>query len=96
MPQVNVNCDYLRAIDLWGAESQLLQAVEECNELSKAIIKYLNRGGDRENVKEEIADVDIMLGQLKCLFSETDIEDYKEIKLNRLRRLMAEETQKEE
>lgn len=65
-----------RAIMQYGIESQLNVAIEEMAELQKEICKF-NRGqGDIEHIKEECADVYIMLTQLQMIF---DIEIGKEI-----------------
>ena len=53
----------LKAIDHYGKENQVKKAVEEMAELTKALCK-----GDVENIKEEIADVQIMLWQLQMIY----------------------------
>ena len=55
----------LAAIRTYGEESQELVAIEECSELITAIC-HKHRGRDH-NVAEEIADVEIMLEQLKII-----------------------------
>ncbi len=51
-------------------EAQTIQAMEECGELIQAIAKELNdKPRDNENVKEEIADVLIMVIQMMFYFS---------------------------
>ena len=56
---------YRTAIRRYGAEAQERQAVEECAELITAIS---HKQRDREhNIEEEIADVEIMLEQLKII-----------------------------
>lgn len=64
----------------YGEKSQKGQIIQELAELVVALTK-----NDLENVHEEIADVEIMLEQLK-LFKNIDvkkIEEYREFKLNR-------------
>lgn len=59
--------DYI--IKTYGGNAQHVVAMEECAELIKAISKYLRRGDvdDIDNLIEEIADVEIMLEQLKFI-----------------------------
>jgi hypothetical protein len=76
MPEKNV---YERAVKLWGKNPQLLQCVEEMSELTKEIMKYVNRKQNNvTEIIEEVADVEIMLSQLKyCLSIEKEVEAYK-------------------
>lgn len=55
-----------RAIDIYGVKNQEDVAIEEMSELTKAIIKNRRYNTDetRANIREEIADVQIMLMQL--------------------------------
>lgn len=75
---------YKRALAAWGKNAQMLQVVEEMSELTKEIIKNVNR--DKHNIDEiveEAADVEIMLEQLKsCYNIENAVAEYKEKKLN--------------
>ncbi len=84
-----------KAVDLWGANSQIDMAIEEMSELIKALLKYRradNRGEDCEeetrNIREEIGDVYIMLGQMEALFGSA--EKQMETKLDRLEVLVRE------
>jgi hypothetical protein len=84
-----------RALKKWGARSQLDMAVEECSELIKAIMKF-NR--NQEAIKNghnpsmdayyevcyEIADVEIMMVQLRQIFDSMAIDKQKEYQLTRL------------
>ena len=56
---------YERAIKKFGAENQKRIAQEELSELIQAISKDCRN--KKHNVEEEIADVEIMLNQLKLL-----------------------------
>ena len=75
------------AIDTWGSEMQIIVAIEEMSELTKALTKYI-RADDAAtisvNIREEMADVGIMLNQLSLIFGDTTEEEIR--KLNRLRR----------
>jgi hypothetical protein len=75
-----------RVIDTYGDEAQLIVAVEELSELTKAITKHLRGKGDPVNIAEEIADVEIMLEQLKLIFPYIvdDIEEWKQVKIERI------------
>lgn len=56
------------AIKAWGKDKQLWVAAEEMSELIRALARN-NRGEDNaDNIAEEIADVEIMLHQLKIIF----------------------------
>lgn len=75
------------AIDTWGSEMQIIVAIEEMSELTKALTKYI-RADDAAtisvSIREEMADVGIMLNQLSLIFGDTTEEEIR--KLNRLRR----------
>ena len=63
--------DILRkAIQTYGKDQQLLMAIEEMSELTKAICNY-NRGREA-NIAEEMADVYIMLAQLEIIFNNSN------------------------
>ena len=52
-------------------------------ELIQAISKSLL--DNENNVEEEIADVEIMLTQLKIMYNLSDVENWRNYKLNRLK-----------
>lgn len=62
------------ALDTWGGEDQVFMLIEEMSELIQAISK--RKRGLEHNVAEEIADVEIMLSQIK-LYLNIDDEIYK-------------------
>lgn len=76
---------FLKAIVHYGIENQKNQAVEEMSELIKEICKA-NRGMmNLENFAEEIADVEIMVDQLKIIYSLGEsVDRYRTYKLKRL------------
>lgn len=87
----------MNAIKVFGSDAQMLMAIEEMSELIKAICKekrardalddeYFNA---RQNLLEEIADVEIMLEQLLIIFG-VDISGIKNKKLERLKERLAE------
>lgn len=83
MTEVNEEKLYKRALRVWGKEPQMLQVIEEMSELTKEILKNVNRKKDNvAEIIEEAADVEIMLGQLKCCYDIADkIKAYKAEKM---------------
>lgn len=67
------------AIDHYGPGLQMTVAIEELSELQKELCKVLRDHGKIENLIEEIADVEIMLFQIKTIFeiSEEDLNKEK-------------------
>lgn len=87
------------AVQTWGRDAQMLMMIEEMSELAKAICKYYRVVNNKtaneafENIREEMADVQIMLDQMKVMFG--DVGVYERAKLNRLeKRLEAAEEKK--
>lgn len=80
------------AIKKWGKDLQIEIAIEECAELIKALqknkrINHIDTTVHLESIRnicDEIADVDIMIQQLKMIFPIQLIEEIKIIKLERL------------
>ena len=73
-----------KLISVNGDEYQEKVAIEECSELIQAIC-HKHRGREH-NIAEEIADVEIMLEQLKIINNCRDeVNDFKEIKLLRIK-----------
>lgn len=80
-----------KAVEVYG-NKQILQTIEEMAELTQALSKYVrNKGTDKEikaldNITEEIADVEIMLEQMKILLDikAKDIAFCRIKKMNRL------------
>ena len=78
-------------IDFFGAQ-QLFVAIEEMSELQKELCKFLRGKGKINNICEEIADVYIMLEQLKLYFeiNEEDIDEIMQFKINRTMKFLEE------
>lgn len=77
---------YKQALEKWGAEVQICMVFEEMAELQKELCKYKRGNVNFHSIAEEIADVEIMLGQMKILFGiEGAVENFKEYKLERLK-----------
>ena len=65
------NKKLLFIINTYGTKNQEDIAIEELSELQKAILKYRRNssGKRRKKVIDEIADVSVMLEQLKIIYS---------------------------
>ena len=75
------------AVKTYGKEMQCIVAMEECSELIQAISKALRGNLNKDNLVEEIVDVEIMLAQLKYIFSIND-NLLQSIKIHKCNRLM--------
>lgn len=83
-----------KAIDTYGTIPQMDMAIEEMSELTQAISKYKRAPKNQSinpkiilNIYEEIADVEIMLEQLKIIFAcDKEVTDWKQKKIARLNR----------
>lgn len=89
---------YTKAINTYGVREQSAVATEECAELIQAINKHQRNGSTDtlSNLIEEIADVLIMIDQLKAMYnlSEEAINIKKNYKLCRLEQRLGKETEK--
>ena len=73
-------------IDHYGTLNQMLIAIEEMAELQKAIVKHIRQESEENinSVIEEIADVQVMLEQLKMIFScRSKIDEIMDEKIDR-------------
>ena len=84
-----------QAIKTYGVQAQCDVAIEEMAELTKAIMKLRRVADDYgktqaalDNLLEEIADVDIMIDQMKIMWGPKQVEGYREKKLERLAKSM--------
>jgi len=85
------------ALDRWGFNSQVGQAIEECAELIVALQKYTNRTlkpNITEKILDEIADVEMMLAQIRLALNIEDDTLRKRIeqKFGRLSQYLKEDT----
>lgn len=87
---------YEDAISKWGPEHQTIIAIEEMSELTKALVKRLRCREPEDSdtvrrletdIREEMADVSIMLNQLALIFGDANEEEI--AKLERLERRLA-------
>lgn len=82
---------FRQSLEKYGKEPQCRQLMEECAELIKAtnkMLRYADRPAEPEyyaNLIEEIADVEIMLYQLKVMFNVSDDEVFK-VKIQKAKR----------
>ncbi len=70
-----------QALTKFGEQKQKDMLIEEMSELTQALLK--DRRGRESNVSEEIADVQIVLDQIKLLYP--DWISWEQVKLKRLR-----------
>ncbi|MGN0733700.1 MAG: hypothetical protein ACI4LC_05960 [Emergencia sp.] len=72
-------------IDKYGEEAQARMAIEEMSELTKEICKRFRGDDNLDHIAEEIADVEIMLDQLKMMFVlEEKTKAYRKYKIKRM------------
>ena len=79
-----------RAIDHFGKYSQISKAIEEMAELTAELARAQNETGMNVNLIQEIADVSIMMLQLREIFGPDLVDCHIAIKLNRLKGRMDE------
>ena len=76
---------YDEALEKWGALAQTAKACEELAELQKELLKAFCLEVNNDHIAEEIADVEIMLEQMKRVYAEErDVQIWKAQKLVRL------------
>lgn len=76
-----------KAVRKFGKTAQLIMAMEEMSELIQALSKDIRGKGSRNNISEEIADVEIMLAQLKIIYrNDNDVDEWRADKLSLLQK----------
>ena len=79
------NDTYNEAVRAYGKQSQLIMAMEEMAELTKELSKNIRGSHNTDAISEEIADVEIMLEQLKIIYgNRAAVDCVKCAKLDRL------------
>ena len=76
----------MHIVYVYGSKAQMLKCCEELSELEAAILKHINKEGkNTDEVLDEMADVYIMLEQMKSIFpfGENVLNDRINYKLNR-------------
>lgn len=84
---VDVKTIYERALERWGIDSQVKVCIEELAELIQVLAKFGRKrnGSIKDNIAEEIADVELMMEQMKVAFEiREDVEGWKHEKIERL------------
>lgn len=79
---------YIKALNRWGIANQMDMATEECAELIQAVNKFKRNGNTQTkfNLMEEIADVEIMMAQLRIILNyDEQIDAIKARKIERLK-----------
>ena len=76
--QIAIDRLVVGAVRAWGEVAQITMLAEECIELAHAALKLLRSSGKsikaRENVIEEIADVILMINQIRYILEIEDSE----------------------
>lgn len=76
---------YAAAVKKYGKISQLIMCMEEMAELTKEISKSIRGVDNSSAISEEIADVEIMLEQLRVIYhNRSEVDTIKADKLRRL------------
>ena len=95
--------DAWMALRLWGKDAQMIVCMEELAELTQALAKEMrpsrrsdpsHHASDIEHIAEELADVEIITNQIRCIFDwdgpegefHSLVREMKGAKLLRLRR----------
>lgn len=76
---------YQRALDKWGEASQIMMASGECGEfIAESTKHFVQNKSSVEAVASEVADVMIMMEQMRLLCGEELVDSIKAEKLARL------------
>lgn len=77
---------FAHAIVKWGAQAQVMMVYEEMAELQKELCKNWRGKDNIEQIADEVADVEIMLDQLKMIYEiEDKVREHRAFKVARLR-----------
>lgn len=79
------------ALEHYGVHHQIVKCMEECGELIQALARKLSGEHNEDNVAEELADVEIMLMQMRIAFGRHKVYRARAQKLARLKMRMEEE-----
>lgn len=82
---------FTEPLEHYGKFTQIVKCMEECGELIRALGKHLCGEENIENVVEELADVEIMLMQMRMVFGRHEVHRVMAQKLARLKMRMEEE-----
>ncbi|MGX8941137.1 hypothetical protein ACWWJF_12700 [Symbiopectobacterium sp. Eva_TO] len=81
---VNEEVIYNAALARWGHDRQLLKTIERCGALAGALCRFLSQGQNMRQVCQTVADMEIMLAQLRLNGLAAMIDDEKVRKLDAL------------
>lgn len=81
---VNEQVIYNAALARWGHDRQLLKTIERCGALAGALCRFLSQGQNIRQVCQTVADMEIMLAQLRLNGLAAMIDDEKVRKLDAL------------
>jgi len=83
----NYDTIYEDCLEAWGVDAQVKVAIEEMAELIVKLAKWGRNynGVSILQVAEEIADVEIMMKQMRIVFNSAVVDEFYEAKLKRLR-----------
>jgi NTP pyrophosphatase (non-canonical NTP hydrolase) len=77
---------YEKALTKWGIRHQTMVAIEEMSELTKELCKNFRGRKNKDAIAEEIADVIIMLEQLRLMYGvNDDVNKHMDAKILRLK-----------
>lgn len=76
------------ALGRWGAKAQQAMAVEECSEFVDALMKFRRGRVGIEAVAEEVADVLIVMLQMRELIGAKEVDSFIEEKVARLEKIL--------
>lgn len=81
-----MNASLMRLIlNTWGEKLQLATAIEEMAELTAVLGRILRgRDTDIEHLRDEIADVMIMVEQLRFMYGPEQVDERRRLKILRL------------
>ena len=78
-------------LPMWLFQDAYMKSIEEMGELIVELAHHLEKRDNVREVAEEIADVSIMISQLKIIFDAKMIEEYQRQKIERLKERVAKE-----
>jgi NTP pyrophosphatase (non-canonical NTP hydrolase) len=84
-----------KAVHLWGEQAQIEMAIEEMAELIFALQKLKRKRGKPhhervKDVQEEVADVILMMHQMRYIFGEKSVDKFIDTKMVRLKERLKE------
>lgn len=76
----------LHAITHFGVEHQRRKMLEELSELAVELARVEDGRGDRDAIREELADVIVMAEQMRIVYGVKKVDDWIAFKVERLER----------